>query len=110
MNVYDTANNLATEIKNSEEYVNYKMARQTLNLNSELKEKITEFEKIRYELQLGMMQTGKQDEEKFELMQEKYVKLMELEDAKKYFEAETKFNIMIADINKIIGETIKDVM
>ena len=28
MNVYDTANRLATEIKQSEEYVNYKMARE----------------------------------------------------------------------------------
>lgn len=40
MNVYDTANILATEIKQSEEYVNYKMAKQAINLNSELKKKI----------------------------------------------------------------------
>ena len=40
MNVYDTANRLASEIKESEEYVNYKMAKQALNLNSSLKEKI----------------------------------------------------------------------
>ena len=37
MNVYDTANRLASEIKESEEYVNYKMAKQALNLNTELK-------------------------------------------------------------------------
>ena len=36
MNVYDTANRLAGEIKNSEEYANYKMAKQTLNLNHSL--------------------------------------------------------------------------
>ena len=28
MNIYDTANKLAQEIKSSEEYVNYKMAKQ----------------------------------------------------------------------------------
>ena len=33
MNVYDTANKLATEIKQSEEYINYKMAREALALN-----------------------------------------------------------------------------
>lgn len=43
MNVYDTANRLAQEIKQSEEYNNYKMAKETLNINSELKNKITEF-------------------------------------------------------------------
>ena len=40
MNVYDTANRLAGEIKNSEEYVNFKMARQAINLNTSLKEKM----------------------------------------------------------------------
>ena len=47
MNVYDTANRLASEIKESEEYVNYKMAKQALSLNSELKSKI---ENIGYSL------------------------------------------------------------
>ena len=37
MNIYDTANRLASEIKQSEEYMNYKMAKQALNLNTELK-------------------------------------------------------------------------
>ena len=40
MNIYDTANRLASEIKQSEEYVNYKMAKDALNLNQELKKKI----------------------------------------------------------------------
>lgn len=110
MNIYDTANRLAAEIKQSEEYVNYKMAKQTLTLNSELKKKIKEFEMLRYEVQLIAMQTGKTDEEKNKKMQNMYVELIESEDAKKYFEAEMKFNIVIADVNKIIGEAIKDVM
>ena len=110
MNVYDTANRLAQEIKQSEEYINYKMAKQALNLNTGLKEKMAEFEKARYETQILMMQTGKQDEEKYKKVQELYLELIEIEDAKKFFEAETKFNIIIADVNKIIGEAIKDVI
>lgn len=110
MNVYDTANRLAQEIKQSEEYVNYKMAKQTLNLNSSLKQKVDEFEKTRYEVQLITMQTGKQDEEKYKKMQDLYVELIEVDEAKKYFEAETKFNVMIADVNKIIGEAVREVL
>ena len=64
MNVYDTANRLAAEIKQSEEYVNYKMAREALALNPNLKKKIGEFEVARYEAQLTQMQTGKEDVEK----------------------------------------------
>lgn len=110
MNVYDTANILATEIKQSEEYVNYKMAKQAINLNSELKKEIEEFDKLRYEIQLEMMQTGNTDENKNKQLQNKYAELVENLDAKKFFEAETKFNILIADVNKIIGEAIRDVM
>lgn len=110
MNVYDTANRLAEEIKQSEEYLNYKMAKQALNLNTKLKEKMEEFEKARYEVQLEMMQTGKNDEEKYNKMQDLYAELVENDEAKRFFEAETKFNIVIADINKIIGEAIRDVI
>ena len=110
MIVYDTANRLASEIKQSEEYANYKMAKQAINLNSELKKQMDEFEKLRYETQISAMQTGKTDEEKFKKVQKLYSKLIEIEEAKRYFDAETKFNIIIADVNRIIGEAIKDVM
>ena len=109
MNVYDTANKLASEIKQSEEYITYKTAKQALNLNTKLKEEMAEFEKVRYEVQIEM-QTGKNDEEKYKKMQELYAKLIENQEAKKFFEAETKFNIIIADVNKIIGEAIRDVI
>ena len=47
MNVYDTANRLASEIKKSEEYVNFKLAKQAISLNTELKKKIDEFDENR---------------------------------------------------------------
>lgn len=108
--MYDTANRLAQEIKTSEEYNNFKVAKQAINLNSELKAQIDEFEKARYEVQITAMQTGKNDEEGFKKVQEMYAKLMENNDAKKFFEAETKFNILFADVNKIIGESVRDLM
>ena len=110
MNVYDTANRLAQEIKQSEEYNNYKMAKETLSLNSELKNKVTEFEKKRYETQLTAMQTGENDQEKLKEMQSLYAELIQNDIAKKYFDAEMKFNVIIADVNKIIGEAIQDVL
>ena len=110
MNIYDTANRLAQEIKQSEEYMNYKMAKQALNLNTELKERVAKFEQVRYETQIMAMQTGKQDEAKYKEMQDLYAELVEIQEAKKIFEAETKFNVLIADINKIIGEAIRDVI
>lgn len=110
MNIYDTANRLAQEIKESEEYANYKMAKQALDLNTELKIKMKDFEKLRYEVQIEVMQTGKRNEEKEKKLQDVYAELIEDSEAKNYFEAETKFNIIVADVNKIIGDAIKDVI
>ena len=110
MNVYDTANRLAAEIRQSEEYVNYKMAREALALNLDLKKKIGEFEVARYDAQLTQMQTGKEDIDKTNKMKELYAELIQLDDAKKYFDAEMKFNILLTDVNKIIGEAVRDVM
>lgn len=110
MNIYDTANRLASEIKNSEEYINYKMAKETIKLKPELQEKIKEFEKARYDAQISAIQTGKDDEEKVKMMQELYINLIAIDEVKKYFDAEIKFNVVLADVNKIIGEAVKDVL
>ena len=110
MNVYDTVNKLASEIRQSEEYANYKMAKQALNLNTALKEKMAEFEKTRYEVQLEMMQTGKNNEEKYKKMQDLYAELVEDEEGKRFFVFLSKFNVMIADVNKMIGEAVRDVI
>ena len=110
MQVYDTANRLAQEIKDSEEFINYKMAKQTINLNEELKKKINEFEMARYEEQMSTMQTGKIDEEKIKKVQYLYRELIENMEAKKYFDAELKFNVMLGDVNKIISESVRDLI
>lgn len=57
MKIYDTANKLAQELKESEEYVNFKMAKQAINIDTELKKQIEEFEMARYEEQILVMQT-----------------------------------------------------
>ena len=110
MQVYDTVNRLAQEIKESEEYVNFKMAKQAIDLNQELKKKIDEFEMARYETQISAMQNGKEDEEKLKKVQEMYSEIIEQEEARKYFDAELKFNVMLGDVNKIISEAVRDVM
>lgn len=110
MSVYDTANQLAQEIKQSEEYMTYKMAKEAINLNYELKSKIDEFEKARYEAQIIALQTGKDDEIKMRHVQELYGELIQNQEASKYFDAEMKFNILIADVNKIIGEVVQSLL
>ena len=69
-----------------------------------------EFETLRYEIQMAAIQNKQSDEEKYKKMQDIYTELIEIPEAKKYIEAETKFNVLIGDVNKIIGDAIKDVI
>lgn len=110
MNVYDTANKLAGEIRSSEEYKKYKEAKENINNNPELKQKIDDFEKLRYEVQLLAIQGKEAGEEKNKKLQEMYTILIEEKQIKEYFDLEVKFNVMIADVNKIIAESVQDVL
>lgn len=110
MNVYDTANKLAQEIKESSEYTEYKNVKEKVNSNQEIKNKISEFEKIRYDIQVLAMQGTKAEEEKTQEMQKMYVELIQNDLAKEYFNTELRFNVMLADVNKIIGEAVQEVI
>ncbi len=110
MNVYDTANRLAYEIKESDEYKDYKKLKKVVEENSNLKEKLNQFEKMRYEIQVASIRGTKQDNEEAKEMQKLYLELIQDETMKKYFDAELKFNVLLTDINKIIGDAVQDVI
>lgn len=117
MNVYDTANRLAQEIKESSEYKEYKELKEKIDSNSEKKQKLEEFGKLRYEIQIETMkhvnsgdeQSSKNNQKLIEL-QDKYMELLKDDEFKNYFDAEVKFNVMVTDVNKLIAEAVKDVL
>ena len=110
MEVYDRANALARAIKECKEYKEYKEIKEEISKDPDLKQKVDEFEKIRYEEQLLAMQGEKQSDGKMQKLQELYKILVQNEQVKDYFDKEVRFNVMVADVNKIIGESIKDVL
>lgn len=107
-NIYDTANKLASEIRASQEFNDYKKARAQVMANTDLKSKITDFEKIRYDVQVLSMEKGEKSPEKMQKLQEMYNILVSDKEVKEYFDLEVKFNVMIADINKIIAESMQE--
>ena len=53
---------------------------------------------------------GKEDPEKMKKLQEMYNILNEDKTIKEYFDIEVRFNIMLADVNKIISESVKELI
>ena len=84
--------------------------KQKIDSNAELKKKVEEFEKTRYEIQVLAMQGKDVEEEKNKKLQEMYTVLIQNSEIKEYFDLEVKFNVMIADVNKIIAEAVEDVL
>ena len=109
MYVYDQANILAKAIQESKEYKEYENAKKEVEAIPEMKKKIDEFEKIRYDVQVMSFQ-GKEDQEKMKKLQEMYDILNKDPKVKEYFDIEVRFNIMLADVNKIISESVKDLL
>ena len=109
MYVYDEANNLAKAIQESKEYTDYKKAKEEVNQDIEMKKQIDEFERLRYDVQALSFQ-GKEDTEKMQKLQEMYKILNENKKIKEYFDVEVRFNIMLADINRIISESVKELI
>ena len=65
---------------------------------------------MRYEVQLLAMQGKEVEEDKNKKLQEMYTILIQNKEIKEYFDLEVKFNVMIADVNKIIAESVQDVL
>lgn len=110
MNIYDTANKLAAELKQTDEYIAYKNSKQQIESNAEVKSKIDEFDKLRVEAQKAMLKGEANANELSVKLQNLYTELYQNEIAKNYLEAEMRFSVMVTDINKIISEAIKDVI
>lgn len=110
MNVYDKTHELAKELKDCPEYTQYKVIKEKVYADQDLKEKVKKFDQLRYEMQLLTIQGEKQNETKMQELQKMYEELMQNNDVKEYFDKEIRFNVMLADINKIIGDAVKDVL
>ena len=113
MNIYDTANNLAREIRESDLFKKLKDAKERIYADSEKKELVEEFDKLKVEVQL--MEIKQQNHEEVS-KEDKRIKMAKLyntlianKDIKEYFDLQVQFNQMMIDINKIIADVVKDV-
>ena len=71
---------------------------------------LKEFKKEQREHQIEYINTGKLNQEKQVKLQNDYNKLIQNEDIKKLLETEIRLDIILADMQKIIAEGIKEII
>ena len=104
MNIYDTANNLAREIRESDVFKKLKNAKDMIYSDPEKKDLVEEFDRLKVEVQL--MEIKQQNHEEVN-QEDKRVKLAKLyntlianKDIKEYFDLQVQFNQMISKETK----------
>ena len=103
--VYDTANVLANELKNSEEYRTYTAVKARALENSTTKTLIEEYNKLQIQAQAAMI-SGDGDSEAMKKLQ-KIGELLQFDvDAAAYLMAEFRLKRMFGDVYKILADAV----
>ena len=108
MSVYDTATKLASEIKNSKEYLDFVDNMKIIKKNKNYENLLSEYKKTQYNLQIATMNNKKLDKKTLKKMEDIQNKIRHNDQIYNYILSEEKFNIMMDNINKIIANTIKE--
>ena len=108
LSVYDTATKLASEIKNSKEYLDFVDNMKIIKKNKNYENLLSEYKKTQYNLQIATMNNKKLDKKTLKNMEEIQNKIRHNDQIYNYILSEEKFNIMMDNINKIIANTIKE--
>ena len=103
--VYDKANELAQDIKNSEEYREYKATKEKAFENQTTASLIKEYHKLQITAQAAMV-TGNKDDESLQRLQKIGELLQMNHDAAAFLMAEYRLNRIVSDIYKILAEAI----
>lgn len=108
MNVYDLANNLASEMKKSQEFIKVQEAKKALDTDKEATKMVKDFNAQRRELEMQQLSGKEPNKEKLEKVQNLYNLLAANSIAIEYVQAEMRFQMMLNDVSKAIGEVVKE--
>jgi len=104
MYVYDKANELARSIKECEAFKEYKAAKDLAMADEGSKALIKEYKNMQLKAQAAYMTGDEPDSEMMEKMQKLGEVLQFNQNVSAFLIAEYKFNTLIGDIYKIIGD------
>lgn len=104
VNVYDKANELASLIKQSEEYEEYTKIKDEVYEDEQNQRMIKDYKKLQFEAQAAYL-TGQEPEVELMNKIQKMGEVLQFNPKiTEFFSAEYKFNTLVSDIYKIIGD------
>ena len=110
MNFYDKLHETIKEFKQMPEFTEYIRLKEVIKRNEKYCEMLKEFKQKQQAHQMEFINTGKLSDEAQKELENLYSLLIQNNDVRKFLEYEMKLDIYLADMQKIIGEGIKDLL
>ncbi len=110
MNFYDKVHELVRCFKETEEYKKYIELKEEIKKNEKNYNMLKDFKDKQMKTQMDYINTGKANEETQKELENLYSILIQIDSIRMFFEAEIRLNVMLADMNKIVGEGVQDIV
>jgi cell fate (sporulation/competence/biofilm development) regulator YlbF (YheA/YmcA/DUF963 family) len=106
MNVYDKAHELASELKNSPEVIEYKKAQEKINSGAANKKMVDDFRKKQLEVYSIQMQGKEPSKEQIDSINSLYSVISMNSEVRGFLESEMRFSRLWEDVLKILGDAV----
>ncbi len=110
MNFYDKIHELVRSLKQTNEYKEYLSIKETIKKDEKLYNMIKDFKEKQKEFQLKHISGVEMSNAEKSTMENLYSIIIQNENARKLLENEMKIDVMLADMQKIVGEGIKEIV
>ena len=110
MNFYDKVHELVRCFKETKEYKKYIELKEEIKKNEKNYNMLKDFKDKQMKTQMDYINTGKANEETQKELENLYSILIQIDSIRMFFEAEIRLNVMLADMNKIVGEGVQDIV
>ena len=110
MNFYDKVHEMVRAFKDTPEFREYVELKNKLKEEKDAYDRLKDFKERQKNYQTEYIDGKEQSKEKLDEMQNLYSIVIQNETSRKLLENEMKINVMLADMQKIIGDALKDII
>ena len=110
MNFYDKIDEMIRAFKQMDEFKEYVRLKEVIKKNTKYCDMLKDFKNKQQIHQMEFINSGKLSEEHQKELENLYSLLIQNNDVRKFLELEMKLDVYLADMQKLIGEGIKDML
>lgn len=110
MNFYDKVHEMVRAFKETNEYKDYIHLKNKIKEDNKTYNMVKDFKEKQRDLQIKHINGTKMNDDEKSVMENLYSIIIQNETARKMLENEMKLDVMLADMQKIMGEGIKELV